>query len=98
AELIRVVHNLSLEEAQALLDAITERQLPEVWSVVGRKRVLDPTLDYKSQTLLLLYSETDTAVPAEDLFVWTEYSDFSHYRHDVLRALHRDRLIELDAE
>ncbi len=97
-ELIRVVHALSLEEAQALLDAVTERQLPEVWSVAGKKRVLNPSLDYKSQTLLLLYGDPDIAVPAEDLFVWTEYSNMSVYRRDVLGMLHSQRLIEYDRE
>ena len=53
-ELIRVVHALSLEEAQALLDAIAVRQIPQIWTVVGKKRVLNSSLDYKSQTLLLL--------------------------------------------
>lgn len=97
-ELIRVVHNLPLEEAQALLDAITERQLPEVWSVIGKKRVLDPNLNFRSQTLLLLYSDIETVVLAEDLFEWTEYSGLSDYRSKVLRPLHRQRLIEYDRE
>lgn len=97
-ELVRVVHNLPLEEAQALLDAITERQLPDVWSVVGKKRVLATTLDRKTQTLLLLYSDVDTAIPMEDLCSWVEYSTVSNYRRDVMAPLHKDRLIEYDCE
>lgn len=97
-ELVRTVHLLSLEEAQALLDAITKRQLPEVWSVGGRRRVLDPFLDYRAQTLRLLYGETDTEIPAEDLFEWTEYSIRSDYRRNILRPLHGERLIEFDQE
>ncbi len=97
-ELIRVVHKLSLEEAQAILDAITERQLPEVWAVAGKKRVLKPDLDYRSQTLVLLYSDVDAAVPSEDLFAWTEYSSLSNYRRDVLKVLHSRRLIEYDRD
>lgn len=97
-ELIRVVHNLPLEEAQAILDAITERQLPDVWSVVGKRRVLRPGLDFKSQTLLLLYSDPEPSVPAEDLFEWTEHSSLSNYRRDVLRPLHAQRLIEYDKD
>ena len=34
----------------------------------GKKRVLESSLGYKEQTLLLLYSEPETAVPAEELF------------------------------
>lgn len=96
-ELIRIVHNLALEDAQVLLDAITERQLPAVWSVVGKKRVLDPSLDRRSQTLLLLYNDVETAVPAEDLCDWIECSTLANYRRDVLRPLHTQRLIEFDA-
>ncbi|MBV9325683.1 MAG: hypothetical protein JO352_18080 [Chloroflexi bacterium] len=98
SELIRVVHNLPLEEAQALLDAITERQIPEVWSVVGKKRVLMPGLDAKAQTLLLLYSDLETAIPAEDLCEWVEYSTLSNYRRVVLTPLHSARLIEHDRD
>lgn len=97
-ELVRVFHNLSLEDAQAVLDAITERQLPDVWSVVGKKRVLDHSLDFRSQTLLLLYSDIDVAVPAEDLFLWSEYSTLSNYRRDILRKLHSQRFVEYDEE
>ena len=97
-ELIRVVHTLSLEEAQSLLDAIAARQLPQVWAVIGKKRVLDSSLDYKSQTLLLLYSDPQTGVPAEDLYAWTEHSNFSVYRRDVLRPLHAERFVEYDSE
>ena len=97
-ELVRVVHTLSLEEAQALVNAIASRELPEVWSVAGKKRVLRTNLDYKSQTLLLLYSQLDEAVLIEDLFEWTEYSRFDNFKDRVLAPLHKERLIEWDRE
>lgn len=97
-ELIRVVHKMSLEDAQALLDAIAVRQLPQVWSVAGRRRILDTSLDYKSQTLLLLYNESEPIVPSEDLHAWTEHSNFSVYKRDVLRSLHSARLVEYDRD
>jgi hypothetical protein len=40
-ELIRLYYTVSLEEAQAICDAITERQLPQIWEVFGKRRVLD---------------------------------------------------------
>jgi len=97
-ELIRVCHNTPLEDAQLLCDAIAERSLPAVWSILGRKRILKTSLSYRDQTLLLLYSETDTAVPTEDLFEWTEHSNRAYYRRDILGKLHRERLIEWDRE
>lgn len=97
-ELIRVCHNIPLEDAQLLCDAIAERRLPSVWSVLGRKRVLNTSLSYRDQTLLLLYSEIEAGVPTEDLFEWTEHSHKGIYRRDVLAKLHQARLIEWDKE
>lgn len=97
-ELIRVCHSMPLGDAQLLCDAIAERSLPAVWNILGRKRILDTSLSYRDQTLLLLYSETDTAVPTEDLFEWAEHSNRSYYRRDVLGRLHKTRLIEWDRE
>ena len=95
-ELIRSFHSLSLEHAQEIVDSVASRQAPQVWSVGGKKRVLDRKLNYKQQTLLLLYSEPHSGVLAEDLFDWTGHSNQSVYRRDVLRPLHGDRLIEYD--
>ncbi len=97
-ELIRVVHNLSLEEAQALVNAISTKEVPEVWSVGRKKRVLKKGLSFKAQVLLLLYSEVNDAILAEDLYEWTEYSRFPDFKRRVLASLHSDRLIEWDRE
>lgn len=98
AELLRSIHTLSLEEAQAILDSITERELPAVWAVAGKKRVLDAAMSRTEQTLVLLYSDQDVAVLAEDLAAWVEAPRLSDYRKDVLRPLHKRRLVEFDAE
>lgn len=97
-ELVRVCHNLPLEDAQLLCDAIAERRLPVVWNILGRKRILDTSLKYREQTLLLLYSEIETGIPTEDLFDWTGHSNRTNYRRHVLAKLHDDRLIEWDRE
>jgi hypothetical protein len=97
-EIVRVYHALSLEEAQALCDAIVAREFPRVWQVFGKKRVLDTSLSYADQTLLLLYSDPSSAVPAEDLIEWTEHSNPAVFRRDVLTKLHRARHIEWDRE
>lgn len=97
-EVIRVVHSLSLEEAQTLVDTLASRELPDIWSVGGRKRVLRPGLDYKSEVLLLLYSQPEDAVLIEDLFDWTEYSRLDNFKARVLTPLHQARSIEWDRE
>jgi hypothetical protein len=45
-ELIRIYHRLSLEDAQALVDSISTRNIPIVWEVAGKKRVLQNSLNY----------------------------------------------------
>jgi hypothetical protein len=97
-ELIRVYHSLSLEEAQDLVDGLVIREMPEIWEVDGKKRILRNGLNVKNQTLLLLYSEPSSAVLAEDLCSWVEYTTLSLYRRDVLRPMHRARLIEYDED
>lgn len=97
-ELIRVYHSLSLEEAQAILDAISERELPTVWAVGGKKRILDPAMKYREQVLVLLYSDPDTALPVEDLRDWVEHPRMGDFKRDVLNPLHKKRLIEFDEE
>lgn len=97
-ELIRVYHNLSLEEAQDIVDNLSERHLPDVWSVGGKKRILRAGLPFKDQVLLLCYSDQSSSVFVADLFEWVEYSNASVFRRDVIRPLHKARLIEYDSE
>jgi len=98
AELIRVFHGLSLEEAQAVVDSIATKSLPYIWEVAGKKRVLRKGLTYKQKTLLLCYSELDEGVLTEDLFSWCEHSNFAVFKRNVLQSLHKDRLIEYDTD
>ena len=97
-EMIRVFHRLSLEEAQALVDAVSERNLPEVWEVRGKKRVLRTAMSYQEKALLLLYSEADVGVLTEDLFDWVEHPNLQDFRRRVLDALHKAKMIEWDRD
>lgn len=96
AELIRVFHGLSLEEAQAVLDALASRQHPHVWNIAGRKRLLATHHSYKDQVLLLLHSQDDGLATVEELCEWTEHSRLADFRRRVLMPLHQARLVEYD--
>jgi secreted Zn-dependent insulinase-like peptidase len=97
AELVRLLHTLSIEDATAIVDALTEREVPTVWVHGDKKRVLRTGLSWKKQTLLLLLSETEEASEA-DLVRWLEHKSVAVYRRDVLNPMHRARLIEYDNE
>ncbi len=95
AELVRVLHNVDTDTATDIVDTLVERETPLIWEVRGRKRVLDTGLKMKPKTLLLLYA-SNGAVSERDLVAWLEHSNASVYRRDVLRAAHKERLIEYD--
>ena len=92
AELVRVFHNVSVDDAQAVVDALVEQRIPIVWEVAGAKRILRTDLQLKDQVLVLLASSA-TGVSVDDLAKWTEYADGAYFRR-TLRALHSSRLIE----
>lgn len=98
AELIRVTSTLPMEDAQRVVDALAERELPVVWSGAGRKRVLDPQMSRKDQVLTLLYSEPDDATPIEDLCAWVEAPRLDLFRTRVIAAMHAERMVEYDRE
>jgi len=54
AELIRIAHNIKIEDAQLVVDGIVERKQLLVWEINDMKRVLNPELPKKDQALLLL--------------------------------------------
>ena len=95
ADLVRIFHSVSTIEATEAVEALIDRTLPIVWSTGATKRVLDASLSMKDQTLLLLYSETG-AVTEQQLLAWTEHSNASTYRRDVLKRGHKERLMEYD--
>lgn len=97
-EFIRIYHMVSLEEAQGIVDSLGSRRLPEVWEIMGKKRVLRAGLDFRQKSLLLLYTEPREGVLLEDLFEWTEYSNLSMFKKKVLEPLHASKLIEFDRD
>ena len=93
AELVRIFHTVSTEEAQRTVDALVERKSPIIWEVEVVRRVLDPSMKARDQTLLLLY-HCNEAISAARICSWVEYSNLAVFRKQVLLALHRERLIE----
>jgi len=97
-EIIRIYHSLSIEEANDYIVMMLEKKLPDIWIIEDKKRVLRKDLNYKQKTLLLLYSDSNTGVLLEDLFLWIEHSNLSYYKRDTINKLHDDKLIEFNKE
>lgn len=95
AELVRVLHQLPVQEAAELVDSLVEREIPLVWKIGGMKRVLDPNMSVTDKTLLLLHASAG-AVSEEDIFSWVEHPSVAIYRRDILRKGHKRKLIEYD--
>lgn len=96
AELVRIFHGTDTETAQHMVDSLIERMLPIVWDFTnGDRRVLDPNLSARDQTLILLYHSA-TPLRDADLQRWIEHSNPSLYRREVLGRAHKDRLINYE--
>ncbi len=95
AELIRVFHGVTAKEAEEAIEAIVDRTIPVVWNIGGLQRVLDPTMQMKDKTLVLLYSNSRPLNESE-LVRSLEHSNAAVYRRDILLRLHKLRFIEYD--
>ncbi|HSY48717.1 MAG TPA: hypothetical protein VLC46_07900 [Thermoanaerobaculia bacterium] len=94
AELVRVFHGLSIDDAQKLVDSLIERRTPIVWEVGGVKRVLRADMSLQDQILVLLATNS-VPVKLSALLNWTEYRDEGYFKR-VLRKLHSARLLEFN--
>ena len=95
AELVRLLHTLTTDEATAIVDGLIEREVAWVWTLGDKKRVLRTGMTWKQQSLVLLLTEAGDVAEA-DLFRWLEHPGLRSFRKDVLKQLHRDRLVEYD--
>ncbi|WP_375461912.1 hypothetical protein [uncultured Enterovirga sp.] len=93
AELVRIFHGVSLPDATAMVEAISEREVSLIWDTGSVRRVLDNRLSMLEKTLVLLFGSTQP-LSESDLIKSLEHSNPSVYRRDVLRRAHADRLLE----
>lgn len=96
AELVRLLHTLTTEEATAVVEGLIEREVAWVWAHGDKKRVLRTGMTWKNQTLVLMLTEAGDVAEA-DLVRWLEHSNVASFRRDVLRPMHKARMIDYDA-
>lgn len=95
AELIRVFHNVDIRDAQKIADSLVDRRIPLVWQSGDIRRVLQPTLSFRKQVLLL--SSLSETVTKDDLIRWIEPSNHTYFSR-LLREMHYERLIDLSSD
>lgn len=99
AELIRVHHSVTIDEAQQVVEGLVDRVVPLVWELPdGRLRVLKPSLSMRQRTLVVLYHTYPDEISEVDLVRAVEHSNASVFRRDVLRPSHKQALIDYDKQ
>jgi hypothetical protein len=96
AELVRLLHGVTTDEAQNIVEGLITKKLPVVWEIDGRRRVLDPRMSFTDKALLLLYHEHPKPLSERQLIEWTEHSNAGVFRRDILRRCHKLKWIEYD--
>ncbi len=94
AELVRVFHTGTLEEAQNAVDGLAQRRTPLVWNSNGIKKVLSQKMNLKDQ-ILLLTSTTEKHVSIDELMGWTESTNKPYYKK-ILKVMHKEKLIHFE--
>lgn len=96
AELVRIFHSISTDEAARVVEGLVERTLPLLWKVGSVTRVLMPGLSAKDKALALLYGAVG---PQQVRWIVDsiEYKNASQFRTTILKAAHKAKLIEFDA-
>jgi hypothetical protein len=95
AEFARFFSQLPLDESHALVEAVTARTFPIVWSSGEIRRILEPAKTASQKVLILLYAE-GKPVNASMLQTWAEYKNGTDFKRKVLRELHKKALIHFD--
>lgn len=95
AELIRIFHAVSTKEAQETVDILIERKHPLIWEFENTRRVLAPRMSKGDQALVLLHAKP-AWVAEKDILGWVEHSNSNVFREDILKPLHKLRMLEYD--
>lgn len=95
AEFIRQLSTLALDDAHALVEAVTARTFQIVWTSGDTRRILEPAKTVSQKVLILLYAE-GKPVNRNVLRAWTDYKNASYFRNTVLKDLHKHALVHFD--
>jgi hypothetical protein len=95
AELIRVFHGTSTDEAARVVESLTERTVPLLWRIGTRVRVLGSGLSASDKMLVVLYGEA-RSIGVKELAETIEYGNTSRFRDRIVLDAHRNDLVHFD--
>lgn len=95
AELIRLFHNCSTDDATAAVEALTDKTIPLLWKVDGRMRVLGAGLSTRDKMMVLLYGLNEAA-SVRSVAEQIEYANVSRLRRQVVDDAHREDLVHFN--
>lgn len=87
SEIIRLLSNLSIQEASKLISSITYQKVPIIEIIGGFPKILDTKLGTRERVLLLLYAKYPDWVLDTDLKNWIGYSNITQFRKTYLEPL-----------
>lgn len=96
AELVRVLHEVSISEAQNFINKLVQYPVPWIWESGNKRRVLSTNILLKDEILILL-SKENNRVTIERLNEWVECRTIK-YLYKIIHELHKKRYIEFDKE
>lgn len=95
AELVRLYHDVGLDEAQARVDGLVKRHVPAIEMFGDTPKVLRPDLASAEQMLLILYHLDERGATTEEIADWLRIKR-THNARRTLRDLDQRREIHLD--
>jgi hypothetical protein len=95
AELIRLYHDCSANDAQNIIDRLVKRNIPPIYDRDGIKTLLKQA-SYEEATLLFLNHEGEKDVPVGDLCKWVAHPNVTNFRNKILKKLHIEKKIYLN--
>jgi len=96
SELIRVLHSITLDEAQQIVSRLSSHKSPAVWVSSVTRRVLVQSLNLNEQVLVLVGSKEEPTAFSE-LVDWIESGNTGYVKR-VVKKMHKSRLLEFSKD
>jgi hypothetical protein len=91
AELVRLYHGVSADQAQKIIEDLVEKDVPAIQEIDGHPTILSD-LQPREQALLLLYRAGAAGATLDELVAWLRLDRKDHLKNRLLK-LDDDKLV-----